>query len=166
MNALFEDFRLLVEAVGDWGVALDFQTPSSSVVRRSDGGPYRRLIPDTLATIGDSAVRVPIDAKYKRYSNKKLDPGDIAQTFIYAAGLGAPQLPHALIVYPSETRRSSACRSRFAIRTAAPAAALTRAWNPGRELLDEVSASMAQSPLLGEIAESVLAAAEPADSAD
>lgn len=113
MNRLFEMFveRLLTELLGDRGVLLRFQKKFKSVVQREDGSPYRRLIPDTLLTVPRSRFAMPIDAKYKRYSNKNVEPSDIARTFLYAFGLGeAPnQEPRqAMILYPSETRQVDA----------------------------------------------------------
>lgn len=100
MNRVFETFveRLLGEALG----AVDFQKQTGSVVRRADGRAYLKLIPDAVARVGRPAVAIPIDAKYKRYSAKGLSRDDVAQTFLYAMGLGAKEQPHALIIYPAE----------------------------------------------------------------
>jgi hypothetical protein len=94
-------------ALASHDVRLTFQRPTSSVVRRADtGGPYLRLIPDTVASVGPAARHIPIDAKYKRYSRKGVEAGDVAQSFTYAMGFAPPRaagLPHGLIVYPSES---------------------------------------------------------------
>jgi 5-methylcytosine-specific restriction enzyme subunit McrC len=110
MNRIFERFveRILLRAVTPRGVHLSFQRRSGSVVRRADtGSTYSQLIPDILASTDDPPATWPIDAKYKRYSERRVDPSDIAQVFLYATSLGVRQdggPPHALIVYPAESQ--------------------------------------------------------------
>lgn len=109
MNRLFERFveRVLQFAVSARGVRLSFQQRSGSVVRRADTGrTYSQLIPDVLARTDEPQVTWPIDAKYKSYSERRIDPSDIAQIFLYATTLGiqtGERPPHALIVYPAES---------------------------------------------------------------
>ena len=110
MNRLFERFveRVLQRAVGVHGVRVLLQHRSGSVVRRADTGrDYSQLIPDVLLSADDPAATWPIDTKYKRYSQRRIDRSDIAQVFLYATSLGVQhdaRPPHALIVYPAESQ--------------------------------------------------------------
>lgn len=51
-------------------------------------------------------MRLPVDAKYKLYDRRQIDPGDVYQTFFYAfayAGGGRVARPaRAVIVYPRD----------------------------------------------------------------
>jgi 5-methylcytosine-specific restriction enzyme subunit McrC len=165
MNTLFETFveRVLEASLRERSVQLSFQKPSGSVVRRADtGSPYQRLIPDTLARVGVPSVTVPIDAKYKRYSERKVDPGDIAQMFIYASGLGtAPEheRPHGIIIYPSETREFE--RIPLTVRDPHDTALskLDVLGIPIAAAIDEATAAVEARPILDALAEVVLSAA-------
>jgi 5-methylcytosine-specific restriction enzyme subunit McrC len=161
MNQIFERFveQLLTEALAAHGFPLRFQKRTSSVVQRPDGSAYLRLIPDALARIGQPPVDVPIDAKYKRYSNRKLDRDDIAQAFIYAAGLGATPdhgTPHALLVYPSESGELESTPLFVRHIDGTPRAALTALGIPVAGVLDEVAAD--GDALIGAIGAAVLSA--------
>lgn len=108
MNILFERFveKALNDVLLAKNLKVRFQSPQGSVIRKASGGPYRRLIPDTILVSPDDGIEIPIDAKYKRYSVKRVDTSDISQTFLYAFGLHrsvSESLPMALIVHPSET---------------------------------------------------------------
>jgi 5-methylcytosine-specific restriction enzyme subunit McrC len=168
MNRLFEVFveRLLAVALKPLNVQLAFQRPTASVVRRADtGGQYLRLIPDTVATFGDGSVRLPIDAKYKRYSGKSLEPADVAQGFIYAAGLGpgpGAGLPQGLIVYPSESGSVEQTPLQVRHHEGAPRAGLLALGVPVAKILDEVERPAAEQPTLGTVAEAVTATANAA----
>jgi 5-methylcytosine-specific restriction enzyme subunit McrC len=73
--------------------------------------PYARITPDILIERqGQEGVFLPIDAKYKLYNDRGIDPGDIYQTFLYAYAYGEHHavLPTAIILYPS----SISCPSR------------------------------------------------------
>ena len=83
----------------------------------STNQPYARVVPDLLieATDPTLAARVAVDAKYKRYDERKLDSGDVYQGFLYAyafSGAGGRVRPSALLLYPSSTRSSQAVRLR------------------------------------------------------
>jgi 5-methylcytosine-specific restriction enzyme subunit McrC len=163
MNALFERFveRLLTVALDTAGVRLGFQRPSRSVVRHADGRPYLRQIPDALAFAGEPAVAVPIDAKYKRYSNRAIDPGDVAQVFLYAHGFGPSPgqgLPQALIVYPSETARTEILPLSLQHVSGTALAGLTAIGVPIPAVLDEVAGG-GDGPVLAAVRDAVLDAA-------
>ena len=108
MNKLFEAFveRLVALALEGTGARVRFQHHETSVIRRADGSPYRRLIPDAVAVHGTPPIQIPVDAKYKRYAIDKVVTADIAQVFLYAYALGPDQRPGgpgAVIIFPSET---------------------------------------------------------------
>jgi 5-methylcytosine-specific restriction enzyme subunit McrC len=51
-------------------------------------------------------IRLPVDAKYKLYDARRLDPADVYQAFFYAYAYHRPgadptSQPSALLVYPS-----------------------------------------------------------------
>jgi 5-methylcytosine-specific restriction enzyme subunit McrC len=88
MNRLFEDFitRVLQDVFRDTDVRVRPQVRDSSLIRDArTGKPYAAVIPDILLESGVNPVRqVPVDAKYKLYDQRKIDQGDIYQTFFYA----------------------------------------------------------------------------------
>jgi 5-methylcytosine-specific restriction enzyme subunit McrC len=66
---------------------------------------YAAVIPDLLLEWRDAGVlrQLPIDAKYKLYDERKIDQGDIYQTFFYAwayASREADDDARAFILYP------------------------------------------------------------------
>jgi 5-methylcytosine-specific restriction enzyme subunit McrC len=110
MNQLFEDFvtRLLGDAL-EPGIRVHAQRRDRSIVENElTGRPYAAIIPDILLDRGSgrNRIRLPVDAKYKLYDVRRLDPSDVYQAFFYAYAYHAPmpgQLaePTALLVYPS-----------------------------------------------------------------
>jgi len=67
-----------------------------------------QIIPDAIIqSKGYPKAMLPLDAKYKQYDqeNRKVDQGDIYQTFLYALTLeqGHLEKPVAIIVYPKST---------------------------------------------------------------
>ena len=111
MNRLFEDFvtRLLIDAFEGTDVQVRAQPRDRSLLRDEvTGRPYAAVIPDVLLERRDAAGRrrVPIDAKYKLYDERKLEPGDVYQTFFYAYAYARPNevdsvSARAFIVYPA-----------------------------------------------------------------
>jgi 5-methylcytosine-specific restriction enzyme subunit McrC len=144
MSRLFERFveRVMELAATACGAQVFFQRPSGSVVRRAESGrTYSRLIPDVLLRSNDPPATLPIDAKYKRYSERKVDPADIAQAFLYATSLGSRPKggpPSALIAYPAES--SDLERLPLTVRRAhgGELAAVTALGIPIPRVLDEV----------------------------
>lgn len=110
MNRLFERFveQVMRLAVSARGAQLFAQRRWGSIIRSADTGrTYRGITPDVMVCTSDPPASVPVDAKYKRYSGKKVDREDLAQLFLYTASLGAqpggrPSL--GLIVHPAESR--------------------------------------------------------------
>ncbi len=107
MNRLFEDFvtRMLTNTFADSHVRVRPQARDRTLIRDArTGKPYAAVIPDVLLerTVGQP-IRVPVDAKYKLYDEKKIDQSDIYQTFFYAWAyadpLGSADAP-AFILYP------------------------------------------------------------------
>ncbi len=108
MNRLFERF---VEILIRWLLpASEFRIRSQAVERSviwntATDQPYGRVIPDLAVESRErDRRRVAIDAKYKLYDERRLDPADVYQTFLYAYALGEQpigRLPAAIILYPS-----------------------------------------------------------------
>jgi 5-methylcytosine-specific restriction enzyme subunit McrC len=108
MNDLFERFmtKLLTDAFRGEDVGVLPQRPDRLVIfdeRR--GRPYASIIPDVLLEFRTpTRIRVAIDAKYKLYDERKLDPGDVYQTFLYAYANGTADVPAtAIIIYPASS---------------------------------------------------------------
>ena len=107
MNRLFEDFvtRVLTSAFAGSDVRVRPQARDRTLIRDArTGKPYAAVIPDILLerSVG-RMLRVPVDAKYKLYDDRKIDQGDIYQTFFYAWAYADPpdeaDAP-AFILYP------------------------------------------------------------------
>ncbi|HLL69776.1 MAG TPA: hypothetical protein VK453_29285 [Micromonosporaceae bacterium] len=110
MNRLFEDFvtRLVIDAMAGTDVQVRPQARDRSVlVNESTSRPYGTVIPDILLTRG--AWRLVVDAKYKLYDDRNIDPRDLYQAFLYAQAMsraGAhPLLPTAVLIHPGDTSR-------------------------------------------------------------
>lgn len=167
MNRLFERFieRVLQIAVSARGIRLSFQQRSGSVVRRADTGrTYSQLIPDVLARANEPQVTWPIDAKYKRYSERRIDSSDIAQIFLYATALGVQtgeRAPHALIVYPAESSQLE--QTPLAVRSARgkELATVTALGVPIPRVLDEVAIKEQAGTVVPAITDAILKPIEP-----
>jgi 5-methylcytosine-specific restriction enzyme subunit McrC len=110
MNTLFERFleRALRVALQPAGVGVEAQRSDSIFWRPDLRAHYARVRPDFLLRRADRPhARVPLDAKYKRYDNEKVDVDDLTQVFLYAYAYRDPEAtgepPRALLVHPSET---------------------------------------------------------------
>jgi 5-methylcytosine-specific restriction enzyme subunit McrC len=108
MNQLFEDFvtRLVGQAMRQSGVRVHAQRRDRSIiVNEATNRPYSAIIPDLLleAGRGGTMVRLPVDAKYKLYDERRLQEADVYQMFLYAFAY-APhhtrQPARAVILYP------------------------------------------------------------------
>jgi 5-methylcytosine-specific restriction enzyme subunit McrC len=111
MNTLFERFleRALRLALASAAVTVVPQRSDSIFWRPDVRRPYSRVRPDLLLQDAERpGVRLPIDAKYKRYDDQKVDAGDLTQVFLYAYAYRHPGpasgAPKAILVHPSETR--------------------------------------------------------------
>jgi 5-methylcytosine-specific restriction enzyme subunit McrC len=129
MNQLFEDFvtRLLRDALEPAGIVVHAQRRDRSIVENElTHRPYAAIIPDIL--LDDRAharhVRLPVDAKYKLYDARRLEPSDVYQAFFYAyayhrRAAEAADVPAALLLYPSaKAGTTAALRVRRADGTA------------------------------------------------
>ena len=111
MNRLFEDFvaKVLTNAFADTDIRVRPQARDKTLIRDArTGKPYAAVIPDILLerTTGRT-LRIPVDAKYKLYDDRKIDQSDIYQTFFYAWAYADPSSPDeapAFILYPGEGR--------------------------------------------------------------
>lgn len=109
MNQLFEDFvtRLLYDMFEGTGVRVLAQRRDRSIVEHEDTRrPYAAVIPDLLLEWrqGSSRARLPIDAKYKLYDTRRLEPSDVYQAFFYGYAYhpaSVETVPMTLLVYPS-----------------------------------------------------------------
>jgi 5-methylcytosine-specific restriction enzyme subunit McrC len=72
------------------------------------------VIPDLVVRRrGTPDRRLAIDAKYKLYDERRIDPSDIYQTFLYAYALGSRGSgagPTALLLYPASSPEGKAIR--------------------------------------------------------
>lgn len=124
MNRLFELFvlALLEHALRGSETTVRYQGVDTSIIRyASTGEPYARVVPDLLVERHASsaeAQRLPVDAKYKLYDERRLDNSDIYQLFLYAQAYGRPSSarPSALVIYPASA--GAATTSELEIRTA------------------------------------------------
>ena len=107
MNSLFEQFlnKFLTEILRKNGLTIAYQHHDRSIIwdifrNRS----YSQVIPDFLVSSGNSSNRLAVDAKYKIYDTRKVDPGDIAQVFLYAYAFDHSSQPTAVLIYPTEAK--------------------------------------------------------------
>ena len=109
MNELFELFvsRLATEALEPLGVQVHAQHRDRSIViDDSTGRGYSAIIPDLLleTSFRGTPIKLPMDAKYKLYDNKKIQESDVYQAFFYAFAYAAEtdrrHLARAVILYP------------------------------------------------------------------
>ena len=105
MNPLFEQFvtKLVRRVLPAPEYRVRAQVAERSIVWDTGAQrPYGKVIPDLLVEWRDA--RLPIDAKYKLYDERHLDPGDVYQLFLYAYALGIlpeGRAPAAVVLYPS-----------------------------------------------------------------
>jgi 5-methylcytosine-specific restriction enzyme subunit McrC len=104
MNRLFEQFvtRLLADTLEPHGIRVLPQHRTPSIIVDEDlSTTYARVIPDLLLEL-PTGHRVPADVKYKRYDDRRVDPSDVYQAFMYAFAYAEPgnDLPASLIFYP------------------------------------------------------------------
>lgn len=107
MNSLFEQFlnKYLAEILRKQNLTLAYQHHDRSIIwdifqNRS----YSQVIPDFLVSSKSSSNRLAVDAKYKIYDTRKVDPGDIAQVFLYAYAFDHSAQPTAVLIYPTEDK--------------------------------------------------------------
>lgn len=107
MNQLFEKFltRWIKDMLRHSEFRVEAQRRDRSILWDiTHNRSYSSIIPDLLITQREHPdVRLPIDAKYKLYGEKKLNMGDIYQTFLYAFAYGRKMgmgMPRALLMYP------------------------------------------------------------------
>jgi 5-methylcytosine-specific restriction endonuclease McrBC regulatory subunit McrC len=105
----FETFvaRLVAAAFEPMGIRVHSQRRDPSIIiDEATGKRYASIIPDLLleARIRGVQVRLPVDAKYKVYDQRKIDESDVYQTFFYAFAYAAETHGHrrarAVILFP------------------------------------------------------------------
>lgn len=143
MDALFEAFvTWLLQQVG--GLDVTPQRRDRSVLT-SQGRPWGTVIPDILVRSAQRAL--PVDAKYKRYDQRKISPGDVYQLFLYAhAYSDGTSRPAAVLIYPSD-EPTSELRIGVAHGRHGPAA-VHCIGIPLRQLVDELAAAAAARSLV------------------
>jgi len=115
MNPLFEQFatRLVKDAVAKEPIDVVPQRRTSSlIVNEATGRTYSRVIPDMLLTSRTTRGNLAVDAKYKLYDERSIDPADIYQVFMYAYAFQSQEgpLPTAIILYPTANGSSDGIR--------------------------------------------------------
>jgi 5-methylcytosine-specific restriction enzyme subunit McrC len=149
MNTLFERFVEMVvrQALAGTDATVRKQRRDGSVLwDATKGVSFGKVIPDLLVDWGaggarGARARLPIDAKYKLYGERKAESGDVYQAFLYASAYGGwegGELARALIVYPSSEK--AVTHQRIQIRRSAGAAAseIGVVGVPIAEMLDEL----------------------------
>ncbi|MYV73986.1 hypothetical protein GT352_08550 [Streptomyces sp. SID1046] len=118
MNGLFEDFvtRPLTEgaAISGLGLRVDAQARHRRVLfDERTRSAYSEVRPDVLVLgeRGGEPFRLPVDAKYKLYEDKKLSTADLYQAFLYAHAIGSPA--SCVLVHPGG---AGAAGARVAVR--------------------------------------------------
>jgi 5-methylcytosine-specific restriction enzyme subunit McrC len=109
MNLLFERFVVrLLEAILDPDTcSIRYQMASRSIIREAGTGRgYASLRPDVIVTNRVDGRRLPIDAKYKTYDDRRVSVDDIAQTFLYAYAFGQRGSRDALLIHPASAAES------------------------------------------------------------
>src|SRR5206468_11348553 len=94
MNLLFEQFvaKLVRRVLNAPEYRVRAQAAERSIIwDTTTQRPYGRVVPDVL--VEAHGMRLPIDAKYKLYDERRLDTSDVYQTFLYAYALGARPSP-------------------------------------------------------------------------
>lgn len=121
MNLLFERFvyRLFERLFSGASYTVEYQRADRSIVWDADQNrPYSRVIPDLLLRLKHPPFRrLAVDAKYKLYDERKVSPGDVYQSFLYAYAYGQQRAegespPTSLIIYPSASDSPGAIRLR------------------------------------------------------
>jgi 5-methylcytosine-specific restriction enzyme subunit McrC len=109
MNLLFESFvyEYLRRLLGSEWTHVEYQRRDSSIVwHETRNRSYASVIPDVLISRGSGPDLswLPVDAKYKRYTDRKASPGDVYQVFMYSYAYGGAREDRCgLLLYPSET---------------------------------------------------------------
>jgi 5-methylcytosine-specific restriction enzyme subunit McrC len=102
-SLLFDMNRLWERAVARLCDEINTTLPSHrrAITVQETGRPRRSLRPD--AAVDLSGVTIPIDAKYKAYGTKPIEPSDTHQLLTYAAAYALPtrSAPLVAVVYPS-----------------------------------------------------------------
>jgi 5-methylcytosine-specific restriction enzyme subunit McrC len=107
MNLLFERFVEWLIKHAYEGVDLDVHAQKRNSSLITVNGQYRRsLAPDLV--VGQSGRSMAIDAKYKRYGDRELEPADVYQLLLYAqCYTGFTIVPTSYLIYPASRRHTA-----------------------------------------------------------
>lgn len=116
MNRVFEDFvtRWLRWLLRGRPFRVHAQRQDRSILWNAElARPHGQITPDiTIEAMEGGHRHLPIDAKYKLYDQRRIDPADIYQTFTYASAFGERHstLPTAIILYPASSTSPGSLR--------------------------------------------------------
>jgi 5-methylcytosine-specific restriction enzyme subunit McrC len=151
MNHLFERFvtKLAALALPGADYRLHPQHRDHTVIWNvTHGRPYMHIRPDLLIETA-TGQRLAIDAKYKLYDERTIDPGDLYQGFLYAHAnhRSEESAAHTLLCYPASHQASPLLHLRIQGRHAEVATHIHAVGLPIPALLHEVQTTR-KGPLL------------------
>jgi 5-methylcytosine-specific restriction enzyme subunit McrC len=121
MPQLFEEFvACVLERLFEGSeTGVERQAVDRSILWDADAHrPFGHLRPDVMLTQG--TARLPIDAKYKDYDAKKLQPGDVYQAAIYALTMASRStgtgLKRCLLLHPAHQHATAVNGRRVQVR--------------------------------------------------
>jgi 5-methylcytosine-specific restriction enzyme subunit McrC len=155
MNLLFERFvhRLFERILAGTSLTVAYQQADRSIIWNVDKNlPYSSVIPDLLIRSRNPPLRrLAVDAKYKLYDERKISPGDVYQSFLYAYAYGEmlseKNLPAALIIYPSSASAPQSVRLHVRSAKKLAGAEIAAFGLPIPACLDEIEASSSRLTL-------------------
>jgi 5-methylcytosine-specific restriction enzyme subunit McrC len=165
MNQLFERFvfRVVERALEGTNWRAHYQAPTPPVIWEVNHmRPYTRVIPDLTITSAGRPRQLPVDAKYKVYDARRLDPADLYQAFLYAYAYHPSDstAPIAALVYPSGMNVARSVHLRIRSETGPPGAEVIVLGLPVQAMLDELTLGGA-GPVLSEFAAGLTAMLKP-----
>ena len=144
MNQLFERFveKLIRALLASSPIRIHSQHREGSILWNVTlNRRHAHVIPDLLLEHETlPSHRLVIDAKYKRYDNRKISNADINQTFLYAYAFhaGVDTMPRALLLYPASQPTMQSTRLRVRTKRGTSAAEIQALGIPVKSILDEL----------------------------
>lgn len=101
MITLFEKFvSEMVKYTLGKSYIVNAQHRDNAIIRYANHDTYRQIRPDLLIGKRGTKRRLPVDAKYKLYDDKKISTADIYQLAFYARSYNSTAFPSSMIIYP------------------------------------------------------------------